>query len=40
MAAAETAFDRLTGRIWEPRPLARFLNGWRSTHVTACMSAA
>jgi hypothetical protein len=35
VAAAEATFDRLTRQPWAPGTLARFLNGWRSTHVTA-----
>jgi hypothetical protein len=35
VSAAETAFNRLTSQDWPVEVLARFLNGWRSTHVTA-----
>jgi hypothetical protein len=34
-SAAEGVFERLTSRQWSSKPLSRFLNGWRSTHVTA-----
>ena len=35
VAAAQALFDRLTSQAWPATALARFLNGWRSTHVTA-----
>jgi hypothetical protein len=35
VATAEAVFDRLTSRAWPAGALARFLNAWRATHVTA-----